>query len=163
MKKVIERIFVGDKEDAPIAINKGFAVASMCKESPYGHRDMVGYKTLGATPGPDYYFVKRGKQFAANLIDVEDVNFIPEEVINPALDFIREHYDKGEKVLIRCERGHSRSPSTCLLFLRSIGEMPYSFKTAEKIMKTLYRPYDPSNGIRTYARTHWAELGNKNG
>lgn len=158
MVKIIHNVFVGNQNDAPKAFKEGFAVASMCKECPDGHRATLGYKTAGAPKGPDYYFVEQGKHFAANLIDADDPAFIPSEVINPALKFIREQYFKGEKVLIHCERGHSRGPTTCLMFLRTIGEMPYPFPIAEKIFKTLYRAYSPSNGIQTYARQHWKEL-----
>ena len=159
MKQIINQIYVGDQDDAPKAKEQGFAVASICKECPDGHRAMVGYTTPGAPAGPEYYFVQKGKNFAANVIDVDDPDFIPEAAINPALEFIKEQYDKGEKVLIHCEQGHSRGPTTCLLFLRMIGEMPYSFKIAEKIFRTLYPKYDPGKGMNIYARRHWQELG----
>jgi hypothetical protein len=161
MKQIINRVYVGDEEDAPKALEQGFAVASMCKECPVGHRSMLKYDTLGAPQGPDYYFVKRGKHFAANLIDVDNPDFIPEEVINPALDWIKEHYDKGDKILIHCEKGHSRGPTTTMMFLRSIGELPYSFRISYKIFKTLYPKIDPAKGIEIYARKHWDELGKR--
>lgn len=132
----------------------------MTKEGPSGHRSILGYDTPGAPKNDNYYFIKKGRHFAANLIDVDDPNFIPEEVINSALDFIKQSYDKKEKVLINCQQGHSRGPTTTLMFLRSIGEMPYSFKTSEKIFKSLYPKYDPGNGMKTYAKTHWEELEN---
>jgi hypothetical protein len=161
MKKILDRLYVGDQNDAPKARKEGFAIASICKECPDGHRAILGYTGRGAPEGPDYYFVERGKHLAANVIDVDDPSFIPEEAINPALDFIKKHYDLGEKVLIHCEKGHSRGPTTCLMFLRSIHEMPYPFKIGEKIFKTLYRDFNPAKGIETYARQHWGELEHK--
>jgi hypothetical protein len=160
MKQIINRLYVGDEEDAPKALEQGFAVASMCKECPVGHRAMVGYTTLGAPSGEGYYHAQKGKHFTANLIDVENPDFIPEDVINPALDFIKKYYDKGDKVLIHCEQGRSRGPTTCMMFLRSIGEFPYSFKVSYKIFKTLYPKLDPGKGIEIYARRHWNELEN---
>jgi hypothetical protein len=160
MKNIIDRIWVGKQREVQKALNDGFTVASMTKEGPEGHRAIVGYTTLGATPGKEYYYAKRGKHFAANLIDIDDPAFIPEEVINPALEFIKEHYYIGDKILINCEEAHSRSPVTCLLFLRAINEMPYPFVRAEKIFRTLYPEYDPGVGMRSYARTHWRGLEN---
>jgi hypothetical protein len=157
--EIIPRLFVGDAADAPKAKEKGFAIAAMCKECPDGHRATLGYKTPGATKGPDYFFVERGKHFAGNLIDVDDPDFIRPEVINPALAFIKKHYENGEKVLVHCEKGHSRGPTTAFMFLRSIGELPYGFKRSEKIFKTLYPKYSPAVGIHSYARTNWVELG----
>jgi hypothetical protein len=161
MKKIIECLYVGDQDDAPEALNKDFTVVSMLKEGPVGHRSILKYDTLGAPNDKNYYFVIRGKHFAGNLIDTEDPDFIPEEVINPALEFIKKQYDKGEKVLVHCQHGVSRSPVTVMMFLRSIGEFPYSFNVSKKIFKTLYPKLDPAKGIEIYARRHWAELENK--
>jgi hypothetical protein len=159
MIKIIHNLFCGDKYDVLKALEQNFAVASMCKESNYGHRDLVGYSTLGCPQdSPNYYFIEKGKEFAANLIDVEDPTFIKSEVITPALKFIKKHYDKGEKVLIRCEGGESRGPTTTLMFLRSINEFPYSYKNAYKIMKTIYPKLDPGKGMEIYAKTHWNDL-----
>ena len=161
MVKIVHQVYVGDQDDAEQVLRnkKDFAVATMTKEGPVGHRSMLGYQTLGAPKNDDYYYVISGKHFAGNLIDVSDPAFIPEEVINPALDFIKKHYDNGEKVLIHCEQGHSRGPTTALLFLRLIGEMPYSFTSSCKIFKSLYPKFEPGNGMLTYARNHWKELG----
>lgn len=158
MKKIIDRVFVGDQDDAPEALKKDFSVASMTKEGPEGHRSILKYTTLGAPKGEDYYSVRRGKHFAANLIDVDDPTLVPEEVINSALLFIKEQYDKGEKILIHCQQGRSRGPTTTLMFLRSIGEFPYSYRVSTKIFKSLYPNFDPGKGMDIYARTHWEEL-----
>lgn len=159
MHEVIKRIWVGDQDDAPKAFDKNFAVCSVVKEGPVGHRSVLKYTTLAAPHDENYYYVIRGKHFAGNLLDLDDPDFTPSEVINPALEFIKKHYDSGDDILIHCERGHSRGPSVCLMFLKTISEMPYPFVRAEKIFRTLYPKYDPASGIRSYAREHWKELG----
>ena len=116
------------------------------------------YTTMGAPKGDNYYHATRGKRMVLNLLDVDNPDFIPEQVIFPALNWINKHLKAGDKVLVHCNAGHSRGPSIGLMFLRTIGEMPGGFLTSEKVFRALYPKYDPGIGMRTFARTHWQEL-----
>ena len=158
MVEIIKNLWVGNDQDTPEAQKRGYAICSCPKEGPSGHRSMLGYTTLGAPKGKDYYFVERGNHIALNLIDVDDPNFIPEQAINAALKFIKKHFDNGEKILIHCNRGHSRGPTVALMFMRSIGEMPHNFVQSLRVFKTLYPEFDPGQGMKQYARSHWASL-----
>lgn len=158
MVEIINHLYVGGDQDFDKAAEHGFAICSCCKEGPNGHRSVLEYTTLGAPKGKNYYFVERGKHLALNLIDSDDPNFIPKQAILPALDFIHKHLHAGDNVLVHCNAGRSRGPTTTLMFLRSIGEMPYNFVQAEKIYRTLYPKYDPGQGMRQFARSHWSEL-----
>jgi hypothetical protein len=71
---------------------------------------------------------------------------------------MKERYDEGDKLLSHCIAGHTRGPTMMLMFLRTIGEMPGSFRGSEHKFRTLYPPYDPGVGMRTYAREHWDKL-----
>jgi predicted protein tyrosine phosphatase len=95
---------------------------------------------------------------ALNLLDLDDPHFIPEEAVFTGLNFINKRLTAGDKVLVHCNAGHSRGPTMGLMFLRTIGEMPSSFGTSEKIFRSLYPKYDPAMGMRTFARAHWAQL-----
>lgn len=158
MIEVIDNLWVGSDKDVPEAQKRHMAIAAMCKEGPYGHRAALGYKTLGAPHDKNYYSYEKGSNLYVNLIDSEDPNFIPEEAIDAALTFIGKHMANGNKVLVHCNEGHSRGPTTALMYLRSIGEMPHNFLTSEKVYRTLYAKYDPAQGIRQYARSHWSAL-----
>jgi len=67
---------------------------------------------------------------------------------------------QGKKILIHCNAGHSRGPTTALLFMRSIGELPQPFNRARKIFKVLYPPYDPGQGMLYTAHKMWNEVEN---
>jgi hypothetical protein len=45
-----------------------------------------------------------------------------------------------------------------LAFLRTIGEMPEGFVSAEKKFRTLYKKYDPGTGFRAHVRERWKAL-----
>jgi hypothetical protein len=97
---------------------------------------------------------------ALNLIDIEDPEMIPTEVIDAGLRFMKERYDAGDKVFSHCIAGHSRGPTMMLMFLRTIGEMGDSFLGAERKFHSLYQDYDPGKGLRQHARSRWKELKN---
>lgn len=162
MVEIIPRIYVGSDEDFEKAHSLGYTILTCAKDGTHGHRSILKYTTLGATKDSNYFFVDRGKHAACNLIDAEDPDFIPKEVIDAAIKCITKHYEAGDKILIQCNAGHSRGPTTALLFLRTIGEFPEGFTTAKKKFKTLYPKYDPGAGMEHYARAHWKELGDIN-
>jgi predicted protein tyrosine phosphatase len=95
---------------------------------------------------------------ALNLIDTDDPDMIPDEVVDAGLRFLKERYDAGDTVLSHCVAGHSRGPTMMLMFLRAIGEMPASFLGSERKFRALYSDYDPNKGMRAYARERWARL-----
>jgi hypothetical protein len=76
-------------------------------------------------------------------------------MVDSALEFIKERLEAKDNVAVCCNAGRSRAPSIALLYLRSAGEMPYSFVWAEKIYRVLYPEYDPAVGIRQFARMNW--------
>jgi len=151
-------LFVGDDNDDPEAQKKGYAILVCAKDGLYGHRSILRYHTLGAPKDVNYYHVTRGKRMALNLLDLDDPHFIPEEAVFTGLNFINKRLTAGDKVVVHCNAGHSRGPTMGLMFLRTIGEMPSSFGTSEKIFRSLYPKYDPAMGMRTFARAHWAQL-----
>ena len=159
LTEIIPRLWVGDEEAVPEAEKRGYSILAACKDgSPDCHRAVLGYTTLGAPKNKDYYFVQRGNHMALNLIDTEDIAFIPNEVIDAGLKFLKQQYDAGKKVFSHCVAGHSRGPTMMFMFLRAIGEMPGSFRGSEHKFKALYPPYDPGEGMRAYARKRWDEL-----
>jgi hypothetical protein len=158
MKQISPSVYVGSDEDyEKVKDDKEWATLRCCKFGPGGHKEMLGYDTQAAPEGPNKYWTKRGRKMALNLLDLDDPNFVPEEAIQQGLDFIRDHVD-SQKVLIACNAGVSRGPTMGLMWLRTIGRMPYGFMQSERQYRNLYRDYDPSLGIEQFARSHWSSL-----
>ncbi len=152
MREVYPNLFVGDKEDYEEHKGRvGWAYVLAAKE-PY-HREALGYDSLAAPKhDPEYLIAKRGSRLILNLVDVppEKSKFIPDEIINRAVIFIRSQINIGENVLITCNRGESRGPSIAFAYLlkhTDIFENVKSFAGAERKFKKLYPKYNPS-GIR---------------
>lgn len=156
MENIIPRLYVGNDEAyLKVEHNKEFHTLRCCKYGPGGHQETLGYSTLGAPKGPNYLSVERPNRMALNFIDPHDPNLIPVDMIVKGLEYIDKQLKAGGKVLVACNAGHSRGPTTALLYLRSIGELAGNFISSEKIFRTLYHKYDPGIGARTFARSHW--------
>jgi len=118
ISQVYKDIFVGD--DAGFEKVRGdndWAIVRACKEGSGGHRDTLGYKTQGAPKNSQYLSVKKNNVLALNLIDADNPDYIPDDLIEEALKFIKDELAKDKKILIACNGGISRSPSIALLYL----------------------------------------------
>lgn len=157
--EVYPNLFVGgDETYEKVKGKEGWSFVRACKFGPDGHKDILGYRTQGAPKGKDYYSTRKGKILALNLIDSDDPNFIPEQVINDALNFIQERLQAGDKVLVACNQGRSRGPTIAMLYLDKIKDLPEHYHQGFKIFKGIYHKYDPGLGIEHFAKTHWASL-----
>lgn len=165
MIEVIGRLYVGNQlhyekqvkgsGDQP---KDGWAVVHACKE-PY-HREALGYAAhAGPKNHPEYLVARRDRRLCLNMVDAPKPEFFREEMIEPALAFIREHLVMaGRKVLVHCNQGGSRGPSVALLYLKRHTPMfdGMSFEEAEDVFRAAYPSYLPNNqGIRGYAEQHW--------
>jgi protein-tyrosine phosphatase len=158
MKQISPNVYVGSDEDYDkLKDDKSWAFVRCAKYGPGGHQQTLGYHTLAAPEGKNKFVARKGNLLALNLLDLDDPNFVPEEAIQQGLDFIRDHVD-SQKVLIACNAGVSRGPTMGLMWLRTIGRMPYGFMQSERQYRNLYRDYDPSLGIEQFARSHWSSL-----
>lgn len=160
MEKIIDRIYVGSDADVAKAKERGFSRLTCAKDGPDGHRAMLGYTSLGAPKGSDYLFASQKHWGAMNCVDHENVDYVPEKMIIAGLKWAKQEYDAGRSLLFHCNQGHSRGPTTALLFLRAIGEMPHGFNESLKIFRKLYPPYDPAIGMKQRAHMMWKELPN---
>ncbi len=160
MYEVHTRLFIGNDEDYDkVADKAGWSFLRPVKYGSGGHQDILKYKTMGAPDGPNKYIAEKGKNhLALNILDLDDPHFMPWDETLKAFDFVKKRLEAGDKVLIACNQGHSRGPTLALMFLRSIGDMPYHFVKAEHILKTLDPDYSPGQGMRQFARTHWTDL-----
>ena len=133
-----------------------------CKYGVGGHQQSLGYSTLGAPKdSPDYLSVVKQNRMALNMIDVADPNLIPVEMVETGLKYVDSQLRSGHKVLIACNAGRSRGPTTGLLYLRAIGEFPgMTFQHAERVYRGLYPMYSPGIGMRHFAKSQWTHFDN---
>jgi len=162
MTNIIGDLYVGDDADYEKIKDRGdWRSLRCCKEGPGGHRDSLGYTTPGAPKdSPEYLAAMKRNRMALNMIDPDDPNLIPEAMVKEGLQYVQKKLAHGDKVLIACNAGHSRGPTTAMLYLRSIGELPSNFISSERVFRTLYPKYDPGLGVRQFARSHWDTFEN---
>lgn len=158
MEEIIKGLYLGSDDDVAEAKRRGYARLCCCKDGIDSHRSMLGYESLGAPKGKDYYFAREGDVMALNLIDSDDPEMIPDKVIDAGLNFIKEMQDKHRILFVHCNAGRSRSATIVLMFLHAVGEMPQGFGAAEKRFKYLYHKFDPGVGMESHARVRWKSL-----
>ena len=159
MREVYPNLFVGGEQDFPQVHNAiGWAIVQACKE-PF-HREALGYKTRGAPKDhPEYLVARRGQRLILNLVDIDKdrYQFIPDEPLDKAVEFVYNSLETGLKVLIHCNMGASRGPSIALLYLLThtdFAEDATSFGEAETEFRKVYPDYFPA-GIREKVREHF--------
>jgi hypothetical protein len=167
LEEVIPHLYVGgDTDYEKLKDRAGWSFCRCCKEGPGGHRDTLGYRTLGAPPGKNYLSVttKDPPKIALNFIDVNDPNLIPPLMVEAGIEFIGKRLAAGDKVLVACNAGRSRGPSTALLYLVSIGDLPASYHAAFRIFKGIYPNYSPGIGMEHVVRQfiYRKKIGDRN-
>lgn len=153
MIEVYRDLWVGDAQDYESLGEEesGWSILHACKE-PY-HRNAVGYVSIRAPrEDPEYLIARRGHRMMINLIDAPDKALIRKPVIDAALHFVLDKHLHG-KVLIHCNRGHSRAPILAMLYLAKL--LPERFNQAEMVMAGIYEPYEPGKGMRDFAEENW--------
>lgn len=158
MVEVYPDLWVGNQFDYERVVSgqEGWAVVQACK-FPY-HRLAVGYPgAVAPKKHPEYLFAHRGNRLILNMIDAPDPAYFVVEMMEETLDFMNEAMEQGQKILVHCGQGESRSPSIAMLYMAArLRILPTeSFEEAEQIFSTIYPPYQPGKGIREHLRTHW--------
>ena len=160
MIEVAKNLFVGNQNDyeSLVKFRNDFSVVHACKE-PY-HRKALGYSGRGAPKNhPEYLIARRGSRLILNLIDVDDHNYIPEEIIFKAVNFIEEELSHDKKVLVHCNQGESRGPGIgiiCFARSKAVFDLPYN--SVRKEFEKVYPMYNPSLGINRFLELHWKKL-----
>jgi dual specificity protein phosphatase-like protein len=154
-EKIIDGLWLGSDLGHSEMKRRGYARLCCCSGGPYGHREMLGYRTPGAPKGKDYLFARRGDWMALNMFDAADKAMIPDKCIDAGLAFIKERRDAGQQVFVHCNHGHSRSPSIMMLYLHMIGELNQGYKQARHVFQTLYPKFSPGQGMLDHIRDRW--------
>ncbi len=158
MIEIHPNLFIGNEYDyeSKVRNNLGWCVVHACKE-PY-HRQALGYIQRAAPKNhPEYLIARRGNRLILNLVDAPDPAYIPKEIIDTALAFIDDNLKSGNRILVHCNEGCSRSAGIGLLYLaRFTDKVPKgSFFEAEKVYRSIYPPYSPKSGMRGFMIENW--------
>lgn len=158
MKEICNNLFLGNQSDYEnqVRFEEGWFVIHACKE-PY-HRQALAYRGSGAPKNhPEYLIASRNNRLILNLIDVDNMSYIPKEIIDAALSGIETNIS-DKKVLMHCNQGQSRSAIIGLLYLASKGLIPNSaFAEAEEAFKQIYPGYNPGKGMFDFANFYWED------
>ncbi len=153
MIEVYPNLFAGSQDDYERRVKHepGWCVVHACKE-PY-HRAALGYSGRAAPrTHPEYLIARRGHRLILNLIDAADPAYIPKEIVDAALEFIRDGLREGMRVLVHCNQGESRAPTLCLLYLlrETNAITAQTPEAAIHQFSRLYPPYNPAGGLRGF-------------
>jgi hypothetical protein len=156
MIEVKSNLFVGSQDDeAAIRGQGGWFVVHACKE-PY-HRQALGYSGRGAPKDhPEYLIARREGRLILNLVGVDNVSYIPPEIIDAALIDIHQNITSS-KILVHCNQGMSRSPTIAFLYLLKHSDdfSGRDHPTSVQRFQNIYPPYNPAPGMAEYVRVNW--------
>lgn len=160
MIEIHPQLFVGSESDHELGTGRfgdGWAVVHACKE-PY-HRQALGYSGRGAPKThPEYLIARRGSRLILNLVDAADPAYIPDEIMDAAVRFIHAELSAGQRVLVHCNQGLSRSPGIAMLYLATHTDRVSreSFELAVASFRAIYPPFAPAPGVAGWLRQRWA-------
>ena len=160
MIEIYPDLWIGNEHDyeQQVRNQQGWRVVHACKD-PY-HRMALGYTGRGAPKDhPEYLFARRGDRLILNLVDAADPAYIPKEIIDAALSFIHESLHNGQRVLVHCNQGASRSAGIGLLYLAAYTDRltGISFMEAETEFRRIYPLYNPSRGVHGFLTANWEQ------
>ena len=159
MIDIFPGLHIGDERDYELQVRHqdGWRIVHACKD-PY-HRRELGYSGRGAPKNdPEYLIARRGHRLILNLVDAPNPAYIPKEIIDAALNFIDDSLRSGDKVLVHCNLGESRSPAIGLLYLAAFTDAvpTSSLEEAESAFREIYPRYNPGAGIRGFLLQNWS-------
>lgn len=132
-----------------------------CAKDPF-HKIIVGYKGNLDKLHKEYLYAERPDEhiIALNLIDTVDPKYISKKIIDRALKFIDEEFNKNRGVVLVCNQGKSRSACIALMYMLKKGFFKgyKTFRMVEEAYKEIYPIYDPGNGMRTFTEKYWEEI-----
>ncbi|MEG3756869.1 dual specificity protein phosphatase family protein [Pseudoalteromonas carrageenovora] len=158
MKKIGDfDIYVGTKEEYELAKSTGMKiVCALNRANGYvTHQSVVGWSGRGCNKDNPYYLFKETEEaIYLNMIDGDNPAYVSNEMIDPALGFIKRALDDEEKVFIYCSLGESRSPSIALMYLLENGLIDR--EDADKVFReNYYSEYKPKFGNLGYIQQRW--------
>lgn len=147
-----ENIYVGTKDEITIAENKNMCIVNAIRNCKGYKCHQSEVKWIGRScdkDSPYYLFKENENELFLNLIDTEDVKYIPKEIITRTIEFIDKKLRENKSVFICCSLGESRSPSLALMYM--LDKNKIKFENCINTFKNDYYPnYNPKRGFVDY-------------
>ena len=161
MKQVADGLYVGTVRDVlPDAASEW----SLVSTTQTIHYQLLGWDRKFNKPvrdHPNYIVLELEHHLSLNWVDGGPhlYEWSGPATFNHVLDFIDQEFSEGRNVLVRCDQGHSRSPSIALLYMsKRMKLLPIdSFLSAREAFETVYPDYRPG-GIAEYISAAWTEI-----
>lgn len=159
MIEVVTNIYMGNQTDFEnLRYTSGWSFLHCCKD-PY-HKELVGYNGNLSPIHPDYAYKIIRNRMALNLVDMDSysANYLQfnKDMFEKAFNFLDNQLKAGNKVLIHCNQGESRSPSLTMLYLARIGALPKdNFLNTFIKFKMKYPIMNPKKNIITTVENLW--------
>lgn len=151
-------LFIGSRFDLRLTNESEWAYAHVTKKS---HQEKLGYFKALPPTHPNYIFFEDTNHMYVNWVDTPQAKFYDFPTGQGVPNFIRvldfiEKWIKNRKVLVHCDLGESRSPTTSLTYLAKRTEIlpNTSFQDARKEFTKMYPSYNPS-GIANFVSDNW--------
>lgn len=161
MKQVTNNLYIGSRFDLPETNEQEWAFVHATKKS---HQERLGYFKSLPPDHPNYIFFEEDNHLYVNWVDAPQPRFYDYPIgtgisnFKRVLDFVDSWID-DRNVLIHCDQGESRSPTTGLLYLAKRTEVLTndSFQLARLEFAKLYPQYNPS-GIALFVEQNWNNI-----
>lgn len=157
-------LYYGSSEDYDfVRTSKFFAkdyATLLCAKNPY-HKEIVGYEGNLSRIHPNYLVVENPEQhiMALNMIDAPEKQYFSDEMVLAGIDFIGQQLNE-RNVLVVCNKGVSRSPTMCLMYLMAHGDFEKD-QTHVQVFDSFRLNavnWEPNTGILQYCIEFWDKI-----
>lgn len=159
-------LYYGSSEDYEfVRTSKFFAkdyATLLCAKNPY-HKEIVGYDGNLSRMHPNYLVVEKLEQhiMALNMIDAPEKQYFSDDMILSGIDFIGKELEHRD-VLVVCNKGASRSPTMCLMYMMLHGDIPKDSSHSQIFgqFEAIAPTWRPNKGMLEYLVEFWDRVRN---
>lgn len=130
----------------------------LCAKNPF-HKNVVGYENKCSKDHQEYLVAYRPENnvMALNMVDAPKVEFFSDKMIYPAIEFIGKELENHRNVVVICNKGESRSPTMCLMYMmkNNVFDKNLSHSEVFSEFSKLARNWNPRLGILQYCVSYW--------
>lgn len=132
-----------------------------CAKNPY-HKQLVGYDKNCPKDHPEYLVAYRPEinTMALNMVDAKESKYFSDEMIMSGIEFIENELAKGRNVVVVCNKGESRSPTMCLMYMMVHGDFERDMSHSEVLesFEKIAPEWKPREGILQYCIQFWDKV-----
>jgi protein-tyrosine phosphatase len=156
------------KEKTMVEIDKGVYIGN-CSDYEF-NKDKQDMNFINACKYPYWkeyvgnhcnngLYAYENNRLICNLVDADDVNYIPKEIINECVGFIEKSVSAGKNILINCNEGRSRSATIGLIYLIKNNKINGdNFAEVMEKYKEIVPRFEPNLGMLSYASNYFNNL-----